>query len=336
MTNLSIKKIILKKTFIIAEIGINHNGSFLKCKKMIDLASKSGANAVKIQTIDPEESYHKSSPSYNAFYNKNFSLDQLRTLKQFAKKKKIIFFSTPGDIASLEKLIKLKVKLIKISSGLLTNIPLIEMASKTKAAIILSTGMAIKKDIDRAIKTLKKNNCSEFYLLKCTSLYPANDILLNLRAMNEMGKQYKIPCGYSDHTTDELASIAAVSMGAKIIEKHFKLSKHDKCPDKNISLCPKDFNKMCKKIRRVEKMLGNIKIGCTKEELIIRSKSHRYIFPKQNMKVGELITFDKLVFKRSSINGKKLEPRFYSKIVNKKIKKKISADKPITLDCLQC
>ena len=334
MANLSIKKIVSKKTFIIAEIGINHNGSFLKCKKMINLAAKSGANAVKIQTINPEESYHKSSPSYNAFHKKDFSLDQLKKLKQFAEKKKIIFFSTPGDRSSLEKLIKLKVKIIKISSGLLTNIPLIEMASNTKAAIILSTGMAIKEDIDRAIKILKKNNSSEYYLLKCTSLYPANDILLNLRGINEMEKQYKISCGYSDHTTDELASITAAALGAKIIEKHFKLSKNDNCPDKNISLCPKDFNKMCKKIRRIEKMLGDKKIGCTKEELKIRSKSHRYIFPKQNMKVGETITFDKLVFKRSMVNGEKLEPRFYSTILNKKIKKKISVDKPITFDHL--
>lgn len=328
------KKIILKKTFIIAEIGINHNGSFLKCKKMIDLASKVGANAVKIQTIDPDESYHKSSPSYNVFHKKNFSLEQLKKLKQFADKKKIIFFSTPGDRSSLEKLIKLKVKLIKISSGLLTNIPLIEMASKTKAAIILSTGMAIKRDIDRAIKILKKNNCSEYYLLKCTSLYPANDILLNLKGISEMEKHYKIPCGYSDHSIDELASITAVAMGAKIIEKHLKLSKNDNCPDKNISLCPKDFNRMCKKIRRVEKMFGNKKIGCTKEELKIRSRFHRYIFPKQNMRVGEIITLDKLVFKRSNIKGKKLEPRFYFTILNKKVKKKIKVNKPITFDHL--
>ena len=171
------------------------------------------------------------------------------------------------------------------------------MASKTKAAIILSTGMAIKKDIDRAIKTLKKNNCSEFYLLKCTSLYPANDILLNLRAMNEMGKQYKIPCGYSDHTTDELASIAAVSMGAKIIEKHFTMDKKfSNFRDHSLSADFHDFKKIKDNVHRLKHKIsilglenGYRNANAYEHNLRVNSKDKSEIFEKTLTTISEYL-----------------------------------------------
>ena len=150
-----------KNTFIIAEIGINHNGNFKKCKKMIKLASNSGADAVKIQTIDVEESYHKSSKSYHVFKDKDFSLSQIKKLNEFSKKLGVIFFSTPGDIVSLNKILKAKVSLIKISSGLLTNLPLIKECIKKSHPIILSSGMASNKDLTETIKFIKKNSNSE-------------------------------------------------------------------------------------------------------------------------------------------------------------------------------
>ena len=220
--NFSLKKIIKKRIFIIAEIGINHNGNFNKCKKLINLAAKSGADAVKIQTINPGESYHPSSPSYKVFQNKDFSVIELMRLNNFAKSKKIIFFSTPGDISSLNKLIKAKINLFKISSGLLTNIPLIEKISKLGKPIILSTGMAIEDDIELIEKKLKNN---EFYILKCTSIYPPLDENLNLNSINYLKKKYNRICGFSDHTKDDLAATTAASNGARIIEKHFKISK---------------------------------------------------------------------------------------------------------------
>ena len=165
---------------------------------MIKLASKSGADAVKIQTINVDESYHKSSKSYQVFKNKDFSLLQIKQLKRFSKKMGLIF-STPGDISSLKKIMKAKISLIKISSGLLTNIPLSRQALKNHP-IILSSGMASYKDLSETIKFIRRNSNSEICVLKCTSLYPPKDNMLNLNAINFLAKKYKVVPGYSDHT----------------------------------------------------------------------------------------------------------------------------------------
>ena len=253
-------KSFLKKTFIIAEIGINHNGRFQKCLNMIKLASRSGADAVKIQTINVE-SYHKSSRSYQVFKNKDFSLSQIKQVKRFTKKMGLIFFSTPGDISSLKKIMKAKISLIKISSGLLTNIPLIKASIKNNNPIILSSGMASHKDLLETIKFIRKNSNSEICVLKCTSLYPPKDNMLNLNAINFLTKKYNVVPGYSDHTADILAPVIAVAKGAKVIEKHFKISKKDNCPDKKISLDPSEFKNVYSN-KGTEQMSGVTVLNC--------------------------------------------------------------------------
>jgi len=325
-------KTFLKKTFIIAEIGINHNGSFAKCKKMIKLASKCGADGVKIQTINVEESYHRSSKSYNVFKNKDFSLLQIKELKKFSKSKGVIFFSTPGDISSLKKIMKAKISLIKISSGLLTNLPLIEACIKDNHPIILSSGMASHEDLSKTIKFIKKNSSSEICVLKCTSLYPPQDKMLNLNAINNLSKKYRVIPGYSDHTADYLAPIVAVAKGAKVIEKHFKISKNDNCPDKKISLSPKEFERMCKEIRRTEKMFGLSVIKPNDDELKIKKQIYRFIFPRENILKGKKLKFEDLVFKRSNLNTKKVDPKYYKKFIHKILKKNVSKNKPLNLN----
>ena len=327
----SLKKILKKKIFIIAEIGINHNGSFKKCKKLIKLAANCGADAVKIQTINPDESYHTSSKSYDIFKNKDFTLKELIELKKFATKEKIVFFSTPGDISSLKKIIKANFNLVKVSSGLLTNIPLINEIAKCKKPIIISTGMSKELDIDYTVSKLKKN---EFYILKCTSIYPANDIDLNLNSINYLSKKYNVICGFSDHTQDALASIAAASKGARIIEKHFKMSKFDKCPDEKISMDPENFKKMCYQIRRVEKMLGNKNFQSTKKELKLREKNYRYIFSAKDLYPGDTLNLKNINFKRSNLKQKKIEPKNFNLILKKKVKKFIKSDTPIMMRSL--
>jgi sialic acid synthase SpsE len=321
----------LKKTFIIAEIGINHNGNFNKCKKMIKLAAKCGAGAVKIQTINIEDSYHKSSKSYNIFKNKDFSLLQIKELKKFSKSNGVIFFSTPGDISSLKKIMKAKVSLIKISSGLLTNLPLVQACIKNDHPIILSSGMASHEDLSKTIRFIKKNSNSEVCVLKCTSLYPPKDTMLNLNAINNLSKKYKVIPGFSDHTIDTLAPVVAVAKGAKVIEKHFKISKNDNCPDKKISLFPQEFEKMCKQIRRTEKMFGLSVIKPNVDELKMKKKIYRYIFARRNLISGQKLKLEDLVYKRSNLNFKKIEPKDYKKIVNKILKKNISKNIPINL-----
>ena len=213
-----------KKAFIIAEIGINHEGNFYRCKKMIKAAAKSGADSVKIQTINVDESYMPNTPSYRQFKNKNFSTKELLKLKKYSEKLNVIFFSTPGDIDSLIRLIKIKVSAIKISSGLATNLPLIDKAIKSKLPVIISTGLSLKKDLKELKKFINKYKNKKIAILKCTSQYPAEAKNLNISSIEYLKKEFKLPIGFSDHTIGDLAAVVAVSNGAKIIEKHFTLN----------------------------------------------------------------------------------------------------------------
>ena len=243
--------------FVIAEIGINHSGNFKMCQKFIRAAAESGANAVKIQTVDVDESYAKNTASYKEFLGKNFNDKELYKLKTISRKLGIIFFSTPGDIKSLERLAKIGLPIIKISSGLMTNFPLIGEALKRRLPIIISTGLSDSKDLENLDKFLQKFKSKKVALLKCTSQYPADDTNLDLKSIVYLKKKFKYPIGYSDHSLGDIAPIAAVSCGATIIEKHFTLNKLKKGNDQKISLEPKEFKLMVDKIRRVQKMLGN-------------------------------------------------------------------------------
>ena len=312
------------KTFIVAEIGINHDGDFRKCKKLIDVSSKAGADAVKLQTINPKESYHENTKSFKAFKNKDFSLKELMLLKKFAEKRKIILFSTPGDIPSLEKISKAGFKLVKISSGLCTNLPLIEATAKKKIPMIISTGMTYLDEIKNAIQSAKKYNNFCVGLLKCTSLYPANDTQINLNSIRALEKKFNIPVGFSDHTLDDLAACASIAKGGKIIEKHITLNKKLDGADHKISLNPLEFKKMVEKIRRVEKLLGSEKISPTKEEINKKNTTQRYIFSKIKITKGKKINLNNVVFKRSNLKkNNTLKAQMFNKYKKIKVKKNI-------------
>ena len=323
------------KVFIIAEIGINHSGDYNECIKLIKKAKESGADAVKLQLINANTSYQKETQSYKEFSKAVLSRDDLFKIKKFAKKIKIFLFATPGDFESLKLVSELKFKAIKISSGLLTNIPLIEKAAKLNLPIILSAGMAYKSEIMRAIKTVKKFNKRGVAVLKCTSIYPAENKDLNLNAILEYKKQFKIPIGFSDHSLGIEACVAAVSLGARIIEKHFTLNKKKIGADHKLSAEPSDFKKMVKTIRRVENMLGESKIFPTKKEIISRTKFHRYLVANENILKGNIITRKKIAIKRL-LKFKKgaLQPIFFNKLIGKIAKKNILKEQQFDLKLL--
>ena len=281
------------KTFIIAELGINHDGSFDKCIKLIREAKKSGANSVKLQIIDPNSSYQKKTRSYKEFFSKTLTVEELFKLKKFTDEIKIDFFATIGDFVSLELIKKLFIKKIKISSGLITNIPLIEEVAKNKIELIISTGMAFKKEIKEALnvanKYLPKNKIS---LLKCTSLYPAPDHLHNIGQILIMKREFSVKIGYSDHSLNDLPVIAAVSLGAEIIEKHFTLNNKLLNADHKISYEPDKFRKMVESIRSIEVILGNSKIIYpSHEEIQLRKFRHRYLVTMDLVKKNEVFTY---------------------------------------------
>lgn len=312
-----------KKTFIIAEIGINHGGKFTTCKKMIKAAARSGADSVKIQTINVDESYMPNTLSYRQFKNKNFSNKQLLELKRYSKKLNVIFFSTPGDIKSLKKLIKIKVPAIKISSGLATNLPLIGSAIKSMIPVIISTGLSLKQDLSVLKKFIKKYKNKKIAILKCTSQYPAPAENLNLNSIDYLQKKFELPVGFSDHTIGDHAAVVAVSKGAKIIEKHFTLNKFKKGADHHISLEPKEFKTMVNKIRLTEKMLGKKTLVVDRKIKNKRKKYLRYITAKKEIKKGETFSFENIGFLRHTKIKQGLEPKFFFSLENKKSKTRI-------------
>jgi len=323
---ISNKTIGKKSVFVIAEIGINHNGSYKNCRQLIKEAKKSGADAVKLQIVNPNESYVTKTKSYKVFKRNSLNFNELKKIREYAAKLKIIIFATPGDFSSLEIIKKLKFPVIKISSGLLTNYPLISKAASLKKPIILSTGFSNLYEINQAAKIIKKKH-NKLIILKCTSIYPAKISKLNLSGIKTLQNMFKRNIiGYSDHSLGELACIIAVSLGAKVIEKHFTLNNKKKSVDHSISLMPKEFSEMVKKIRLVEKSLGNKCEFPTKEELRVKRFFQRTIVSSKIIKKGEKLSKSNISIKRINSIGTRIEPRYYFSILGKKLNKTIKAD----------
>jgi N,N'-diacetyllegionaminate synthase len=331
--------------FIIAEAGVNHNGSIKLAKKMVNLAKKIGADAIKFQTFKSENLVSKNIKIAN--YQKNNICkkeNQLKVLKKleldykdfieikkYCDKKKIIFLSTPHTDDAIDFLEPL-VPAYKIASGDLTNLPFLEKVAKKKKPIILSTGMGNLKEVKEAVKTIKKSGNNKIILLHCTTSYPCPLEDVNLRAMLTLKKEFNLPVGYSDHTLGILVPIIAVAMGAKIIEKHFTLNKSLPGPDHKASLEPKEFKEMVKSIREVEKALGSGIKKPTKSEEKIKKVVRKSIIAKIDIPKGEKIREEMLIIKRPGIG---IEPKYISKIIGKIAKQEIKKDSLIKFQDLK-
>lgn len=317
------------EVFTIAEVGINHGGSIDMCAKMIEAAAWAGADSVKLQTINAEVSYVKGTASYKEFVNKNLSEIELQNLMQLAEKLGIILFSTPGDFESLDIMLRLKMPAIKISSGLMTNHPLVAKSAKTGLPLIISTGLAMQEDIDQVIEVAKMNNVSSMALLKCTALYPAPDNSINLNSIQSMKNRYNCTIGYSDHTLDDLACIASIVSGARVIEKHFTLDKTINGADHKISIEPNEFKIMVEKIKRVSYMLGTNEIKATEAELEVRHQRYRCLIAKKDIQEGELFSKDNVALMRPLPNKIGLPATYYDKIIGKYASAFIPKNEPI-------
>ena len=317
--------------FIIAEIGINHNGSKSKCAKLIYEAYKSGANAVKLQIADPNYSYAKNHPSYKEFKNKDLNDETLKKLINYAKSLGLSLFATPGDFKSLQRVKNLKMPAIKISSGLLSNLPLIKEASKVKVPIIFSTGMSYLKEVHEAVNLCKQKQ-NKIAILKCTSIYPSPIKYLNLKGINEYKKIFKVPVGYSDHALGIDASINAVGNGAKIIEKHFTLNKLEKGADHKISIEPKEFKEMVEKIRNLESMMGDGILKPTKNEIKSRNNNLRKVVTLMNITKGEKISLNNVSLKRIKTGKKRIKLKNFYKILGKRTSKNLRQEEVLSIN----
>ena len=314
---------LFKRTFIVAEAGNNHEGNFNLAKKLIFEAKQCGADAVKFQTIVPENFITKSNiKRYKQLKNFQLTFDQFKKLSDYSKKVGIVFFSTPSDIRSAQFLNKIQ-KIFKISSGDNNFLPLIKTIAEFNKSIFLSTGLADNEQIAKAKKLIinlwkkKAKNKKKLAILHCVSSYPVVKSEANLLAIKTLKNKFA-DCiiGYSDHTQGTLAPIAAVTLGAKIIEKHFTLNKSfSSFHDHKISANPKEMKKMINKIREIELMLGS-----GKKELQISEKKNlkfmrRSIVAKKDIPKGKVIKFADIDWLR--LEGG-LAPGNEKRIINKK------------------
>lgn len=321
--------------FIIAEVGINHNGSETEAARLIDEAAAAGADAVKLQTVTPEESYHPDTESYRLFSGSGLSRDELQRLQKHARKAGIILFSTPGDPTALRLLRDLDMPAIKISSGLMTNLPLIRLAAASGKPLIVSAGMAQLDEIVAAVKVARDAGCRELALLQCTSLYPAPAETLNLRAMDALRGLCDGPVGYSDHHPGHLACVAAVAGGATIIEKHFTLDASVPGADHAISIEPREFAEMVKAIRAVEAMLGSRDKAPVEAELALRAGRHRRLVAARDVRAGETIAAADLYLMRLPGDRDGLPASRLDDVVGRKTKRGIARLSGVTADMIE-
>ena len=259
------KKIKKDGFFLIAEAGINHNGNLDKAFKLVDSAKSSGATAIKFQTYKTEKRVSRSNPAFNILKKCELDFHSFEKLKKYCDKKKIIFFSTPFDKESVDFLTKIKVKLFKISSFDTSNNELIDHVISKKIPAIISTGLSSLKEIKNILKkfNLKK---IETHLLHCISTYPnkeENSILSNIQYLKE---KFNCDVGLSDHTNNIKTSIYSYLLGARIFEKHFKLSNTDRCVDASVSITPKQMKQLANELYNIPKILGTPKFGVRGDE----------------------------------------------------------------------
>lgn len=318
--------------FIIAEAGVNHNGDLLLAKELIDIAKEANASAVKFQTFKVEELVSsKEKKQFNLLKKLQLKDEDFYELTQYAHKKNIIFLSTPFDESSADLLEKLKIPAFKISSADITNLPLIKHIAKKNLPLIVSTGMATLEEIEEAINTIKSVKNEDIILLHCTSSYPTSFDEVNLRAICTLRERFQLPIGYSDHTLGWEISLAAVAIGARVIEKHFTVNKNLPGPDHKISLEPHELKEMITKIRQLEEALGEGKKVPTQKELALRSTVRRSLVAKINIPKGTPIKREYIGIKRPE---GALLPKYIDEVIKKKAKVDIEKDEPLSWDKL--
>ena len=329
------------RTFIIAEAGVNHNGSIEIAKELIDKAKAAGADAIKFQTFKAEKlvsktadkaAYQKKTTSKNESHYemlRRLELDEEdhQELMNHCRKRKITFLSSPFDEASADLLERMGIRMFKIPSGELTNLPFLQHIAKKNKPIIMSTGMSTLEEVEEALDAIFHAGNKKVTLLHCVTEYPAPFKEVNLKAMLTLEKAFNLPVGYSDHTKGIEIAIAAVALGAKIIEKHFTLDKNMEGPDHRASIDPLELKQMIKAIRNVEASLGDgVKkpASCELKNINIARKS---IVATRDIGKGEKITKAKVALKRP---GNGIQPKDLGKILGHVTKRAIKADEVIT------
>ncbi|MCX5778214.1 MAG: N-acetylneuraminate synthase [Elusimicrobia bacterium] len=328
----------MSKVFIIAEAGVNHNGSLAIARRLVSEAAKAGADAVKFQTFRADAIAAKNAPK--AMYQKKttpkmqnqyqmlkaleLNESDHRVLIAYCRTKKIKFISSPFDVESVRLLGRLGLDTIKIPSGEITNFPYLREIGKMRKNILLSTGMADKGEIAAALKILVGCGTSveKITILHCNTEYPTPFQDANLNAIVFLKKHFRMKTGYSDHTTGIEAALAAVALGAEVIEKHFTLDRKMRGPDHKASIEPGELKRLVTSVRNIESALGKTTKTVTNSERENRGIVRKSVFAAVDIAKGELFSEKNLTTKRP---GTGISPMLWDRIIGKKSVKKIPA-----------
>ena len=332
-----------KKVFIIAEAGVNHNGDLELAKELINKAAEAGVDAVKFQSFKADKLVSKDAPKaeyqikntgkeeenqYDMIKKLELSYEDHLELIEHCKKKNILFLSSAFDLESIDVLEELNIPLFKIPSGEIENVPYLRKIAKTGKPIILSTGMSTMEDIKFSLKTLKDNGAKEITILHCNTEYPTPMEDVNLLAMLDIKNKFNVKIGYSDHTLGIEVPIAAVALGAEVIEKHFTLDKTMEGPDHKASLEPQELKAMTTAIRNIEKALGNGVKELSKSEAKNRSIARKSIVSAKDIKKGDVLTEENITTKRP---GTGLSPKLWDSVIGTIAKKDYKKDELIEI-----
>ncbi len=321
--------------FIIAEAGVNHNGSVKLAKKLVDAAKEAGADAVKFQTFKTKNLVTKNArkaeyqiknsgeeSQYEMIKRLELSPDEFWEIAKYAEDKGIIFLSSPFDAESVDLLDEIDIPAFKIASGEITNFPLLKHIAGKQKPVILSTGMSTIGEVEEAINLIEKYN-DDIILMHCLTNYPAKKEDANLNVIKTLEYTFKRPVGFSDHTSGVEMSVAAVALGSCIIEKHFTIDKNLPGPDHKASLEPHELSEMVKAIRNIEKGLGNGIKKPTNDEIKIKKLVRKSIVAKEGIPKGSILTEEMLDIKRP---GTGIEPKYLDKLIGKELIEDVKKD----------
>lgn len=330
--------------FVIAEAGVNHNGDIEKAFCLIDAACDAKADAVKFQTFKakhlvagyaPKAGYQRKTTGAGSQFDMlkklELSFPDFQRLKNYCDKKGILFLSTPFDEESADFLEEIGVAIFKIPSGELTNLPFLSYVAKKKKRMIVSTGMSCLEEVEAAVKTIRQANSRQLVLLHCVSQYPAKPQHVNLKAMETLREEFKLPVGYSDHTLGIDIALAAAALGACVIEKHFTLDRNLPGPDHKASLNPEELKSMVLGIRNVETALGSGKKEPAAGERDVASVSRRSLVAARTIPLGTRLSMEWIAIRRP---GTGISPTELFRVMGKTVKKEIPEGDLLTWEAL--
>ncbi len=308
-------------TFVIAEIGINHEGDEAVCAQLVEAAARAGADAMKLQTVDPDESYAPGTPSRELFARAVLSRAATARMFALARARGMEAFTTAGDRVSMDWVRGLDPAGYKISSGMLTTTPFIDHAARKGLPLIMSTGMARLADVARAVAVARQAGCRDVALMQCTSVYPAPEADLNLATIRALEDAFAVPVGFSDHSLGIDAAPLAVAAGARLIEKHITLDRARPGFDHRLSLLPDEFAAMVAAIRRAERMLGTAEKAPTSAERDNAAHYHRTLAARRDLGAGRVLDAQDIGFLRMPAGSGGLAPDRYRATLGRILKR---------------